>query len=222
MIADSYKSGELSEQEAETLLYFCNNSGPSFLIGAVGIGVFHSSPAGLLLYGVHILSAIITGMFLSGTKSAPTAGSPVFIETAALSAVLPDAIGKAVTQTLLVCGYVVFFGAVSGILEAADILSALCGSLALYTPLTLHHARALCMGLLELGCGMGAMAGSTLSPQSLTLCAFLTGFGGLSVALQTGGMLHGTGLPLRNHLLGRLCCGTISGFLMYSISAILL
>ena len=63
MIADSYKSGELSEQEAETLLYFCNNSGPSFLIGAVGIGVFHSSPAGLLLK-VGILKWFFSNMHM--------------------------------------------------------------------------------------------------------------------------------------------------------------
>ena len=221
LIADSLKRGELTKKEAETLLCFCNNSGPAFLVGAVGVGVFHSSAVGLLLYGVHILSAIITGMFLSG--SAPAASSPsVFIEAADLSVVLPDAVSKAVTQTLLVCGYVIFFGAVSGILEATGILSTLCGTLALNTPLTLHHARALCMGLLELGCGIGAMAGTALSPQALTLCAVLTGFGGISVALQTGGVLHGTDLPLYRHLLGRLCCGGISGFLMYSIASILL
>ena len=221
LIADSLKRGELTKKEAETLLCFCNNSGPAFLVGAVGVGVFHSSAVGLLLYGVHILSAIITGMFLSG--SAPAASSPsVFIEAADLSVVLPDAVSKAVTQTLLVCGYVIFFGAVSGILEATGILSNLCGTLALNTPLTLHHARALCMGLLELGCGIGAMAGTALSPQALTLCAVLTGFGGISVALQTGGVLHGTDLPLYRHLLGRLCCGGISGFLMYSIASILL
>ena len=222
LIADSLKRGEITSKEGATLLCFCNNSGPAFLVGAVGIGVFHSAGAGLVLYGVHILSAIITGMFLSSSQSAPKTTNSIFIEAADLSLVLPDAIGKAVTQTLLVCGYVVFFGAVSGILEATGLLSSLCGTLALTTPLTLHHARALCMGLLELGCGMGAMAGATLSPQSLTLCAVLTGFGGLSVALQTGGVIHGTGLPLRRHLLGRLCCGGISGFLMYSIAAILL
>ena len=221
LIADSLKRGELTKKEAETLLCFCNNSGPAFLVGAVGVGVFHSSAVGLLLYGVHILSAIITGMFLSG--SAPAASSPsVFIEATDLSVVLPDAVSKAVTQTLLVCGYVIFFGAVSGILEATGILSTLCGTLALNTPLTLHHARALCMGLLELGCGIGAMAGTALSPQALTLCAVLTGFGGISVALQTGGVLHGTDLPLYRHFLGRLCCGGISGFLMYSIASILL
>ena len=222
LIADSLKRGDLTRKEAETMLCFCNNSGPAFLVGAVGVGVFHSSAVGLLLYGVHILAAIITGMFLSGSGSAPSKTASVFIETTDLSTLLPDAIGKAVTQTLLVCGYVVFFGAVSGILESTGLLSSLCGTLALATPLTLHHARALCMGLLELGCGIGALAGTTLSPQSLTLCAVLTGFGGVSVALQTGGVLHGTDLPLCRHLLGRLCCSGISGFLMYSIASILL
>ena len=213
--------GELTQAEAKRLVMFCNNSGPAFLIGAVGIGVFHSSAAGLLLYGIHILSAFITGLFLAGSRPSSPA-TPMVMEVLSLSEALPEAITKAVTQTLHVCGYVVFFGAVTGTLEQLGSFSAVYGRLAAATPLTLHNARALCMGILELGCGIGAMDGAALSPQALALCAFLTGFGGLSVCMQTMGILQGTGIGIRYHLAGRLCCGSIAAFIMYVISSMVL
>lgn len=222
VIADLMERGDLEPTEAKKLLAFCNNSGPAFLIGAMGIGIFQSAAAGLLLYGVHILAAIITGLFLSGTERPPTAADKVFISSVGLSAALPEAMKKAVPQILQICGYVVFFGAICGVLDEVGILSELCGILALYTPLTLHQARGLCMGFLELGCGIGAMAGSTLTPANLTLCSLIAGFGGLSVCFQTAGVLHQRGIGLRHHILGRLCCGGIGAFLMYTISSILL
>ncbi len=222
IIADLLERGDLECGEAKKLLAFCNNSGPSFLIGAIGIGVFHSAAAGLLLYMVHILAAVITGLFLSGTECPPHKEDKVFISSANLSTSLPVAMGKAVPQILQICGYVVFFGAVCGCLEETGLLSPLCGTLALYTSLTLQQARGLCMGLLELGCGIGAMSGSSLTPAALTLCSLITGLGGLSVCFQTAGVLHQSGIGLRSHILGRLCCGGIGAFLMYTISSILL
>ncbi len=222
VIADLLERGDLEPKEAKKLLAFCNNSGPAFLIGAMGIGIFQSAAAGLLLYAVHILAAFITGLFLSGTEHPPMTVDKVFISSANLSTALPEAMKKAVPQILQICGYVIFFGAVCGCLDEMGILSHLCGTLALYTPLTLQQARGLCMGLLELGCGIGAMSGSPLTPASLTLCSLITGFGSLSVCFQTAGVLQGSGIGTSSHILGRLCCGSIGPFLMYTISSILL
>lgn len=222
VIADHVQRGELSVKEGNKLLCFCNNSGPSFLIGAIGIGVFGSAPVGVLVYIVHVLSAIITGLFLSGTELPPRDAAPVFITSANLSSVLPDAISKAALQIIQICGYVVFFGALAGTLEELGAFSAVYGTIAAYTPLPLQHCRAVCMGLLELGCGIGAMSGSPITPQSLTICSLLTGFGGLSVCMQTAGVLSNTGIKLRYHILGRICCGAIGAFIMFTISLILL
>ncbi len=63
-VARLRRSGALTREQAERALAFCNNSGPAFLVGAAGVGVFHSAGYGLLLYGVHVLSAILVGMLL--------------------------------------------------------------------------------------------------------------------------------------------------------------
>ncbi len=222
VIGDLVKRSELSVKEGQRLLTFCNNSGPAFLIGAVGIGVFRSAAAGLLLYGVHVLAAVITGLFLSGTRYPDFHAREPIITSLNLSEALPDAISRAAGQTVQICGFVIFFGALTGMLEQLGLFSLIYGSLAAYTELSLRCTKGLCMGLLELGCCTGAMAGIPLSPQALTICAAVTGFGGLSVAMQTAGVLQGSGIRLRYHLLGRLCSAGLSGFLMYTAASILL
>lgn len=222
LIADLLERGNLEQEEANKLLAFCNNSGPSFLIGAVGIGIFHSAAVGILLYAVHISAAIITGLFLSGTRTPIMHEDKVFIASANLSTALPEAMGKAVPQILQICGYVVFFGAVCGCLQETGTLAFITSTLALYTPLSLSNAQSLCIGLLELGCGIGAMAGTSLTPAALTICSLITGFGSLSVCFQTAGVLQGSGIKLRYHILGRVCCGAIGAFIMYTIASILL
>ena len=53
-IAQLYEDKIIRREEAEHLLAFCNNSGPAFIVGVMGAGVFKSAKIGLLLYAVHI------------------------------------------------------------------------------------------------------------------------------------------------------------------------
>lgn len=216
IIGDLVRRGELSREEGEKLLPFCNNCGPAFLLGAVGVGVFHSSLIGAQLYVCHVVGALLTGLFLSGTKS-PERRAPVpFVAALSLSSALPGAMKTATEQLITICGYIVFFSALAGMLEEQGLFSAVYGSLAAGTGLTLTVTRSLCMGMLELGSGIAAMEGLPPTAGNLCLAAFLTGFGGLSVAMQTAGVLEGTGIPLWRHLLGRGCTGCISAFLLYT------
>ena len=219
VIADLIRRGDMSKEEGSRLLSFCNNCGPAFLLGAVGVGIFHSAPIGVLLYVVHVLAAIITGLFLSGTRFPTDTEKRPFIASANLSSALPAAMTMATSQLVLICGYVVFFSAVVGVLQEIGVFSAIYGGLAAHTGMTLRYTKALCMGALEMSCGIGALEGAALCPQALSLASFITGFGGLSVAMQTAGVLHGTGIPLWRHLVGRLCTASISAFLMFTIAS---
>ena len=65
--AELYASGDLTRQEAERLLTFCNNSNPVFLISVLGAGVFGSVRAGLWLWLIHVCAALLTGLPVSYT-----------------------------------------------------------------------------------------------------------------------------------------------------------
>ncbi len=52
-IAQLVERGECSREEARRLSRFCNNCGPAFFLGAVGMGVFGSKEVGVLLLGAN-------------------------------------------------------------------------------------------------------------------------------------------------------------------------
>ncbi|MDY6095089.1 MAG: sporulation protein, partial [Oscillospiraceae bacterium] len=69
-------------------------------------------------------------------------------------------------------------------------------------------------GLLEIGTGIGAMQGLAATPQNLALCAFLIGWGGVSVHCQTAAVLAGTTLKSARHTAGRFLHGVLSALLV--------
>jgi len=58
---DLKNNGEITKNEAERLLAFTNNSGPLFIIGAVGTGMFGSPQIGIFLFLCHLLACITVG-----------------------------------------------------------------------------------------------------------------------------------------------------------------
>lgn len=74
-MAALYREGQLSRAEAEYLLLFCNNAGPAFLFGAVGTVLGIGMTGCLLLWGIHLLSALVIGL-VNRPKEAPNAALP--------------------------------------------------------------------------------------------------------------------------------------------------
>lgn len=196
MTADLRREGRISKDGAERLLAFCNNSGPAFIVGAAG-GVFKSPRAGLLLYLTHVLAAATVGLLFRSPDSAPAperSGAPRTIPP--FGKALTAAVSKSVGSTVTVCGYVVLFGALLGMLKPYLTLPKL--------------ANALICGFLELGSGVAAMAGQTPGPVPLALTALIIGWGGASVHCQTMGVLAGTDISCARHLAGRALCGVFA------------
>ena len=68
MVADLYLQGKITKTDALKMTSFCSTSGPMFIVGAVGISMFHSAKIGYILLASHILSAIINGIFFRNLK----------------------------------------------------------------------------------------------------------------------------------------------------------
>lgn len=65
-VYESYREKQLSREEAERILPFCNNAGPLFIIATVGISFFMSKSIGVLLFLVQLVTALICARVLSG------------------------------------------------------------------------------------------------------------------------------------------------------------
>lgn len=218
-IADLLESGQISSEEASRLLAFCNNSGPAFIVGAVGAGVFHSAGVGLLLYLVHIFSAIIAGVLLRPRENISfalcTDAAGESIKTA-----LPEAVRQGVVSTLNVCGFVVCFTVLTGLLDAWGLFSGLAGAIAARFAFELHFVRAALTGVLELGSAVGAMQGLSETPLNLALAAAILGWGGISVHFQTAAVLADADIKTAPHFRGRLMSAVIGAALAYILGSV--
>ena len=210
-VSELLACGEIDENEAGRLLLFCNNSGPAFLIGAVGAGAFGSARAGFLLYAAHGSAALLTGFLFRGPGGGSAEAKPIPAEP--FTAAFPAAVRQAVSAALTVCGFVVCFSVLLGLLEAWG-LPALLG---LDTP----ERRALLCGFFEIGSAVGALRGLEPSPAHLALAAAILGWGGLSVHCQTAALFCESEISLRRHALGRLCSALFSAAIAGALASLL-
>ena len=222
-IAELEERGEIGSEEAARLLGFCNNSGPAFLIGAIGTGIFGSSGIGLLLYLSHVLAAVLSGLLLRSRTGfdAPETAPPLSAPPSFARA-LSEAVRQSVPALLNVCGFVVFFTVFCGFLDAAGFLDALAARLALLPGLGEIQARSLLLGFWELGGGIGALRGLAPTPGNLALAAALVGWGGVSVQFQTLAVLADSKMKTSLHLAGRFMSAVIGAALAYGLGRIFL
>ena len=200
--AELHKSGLLTAAEAERLLGFCNNSNPVFLISVLGGGVFQSPRAGVYLWLIHVLSALLTGFFFRSSVSSSRRSLPGVPKAASsFPAAFVDGIRSACASMVSVCGFVIFFYVL------ASPLAGLGGPLA-----------AALVGFLELFSLTPLLTADRLG---FVLAAACAGWGGLSIFCQTAAVLEGSGLRLRNCILGKVIQGVLAAALAAAASPIL-
>lgn len=200
--ADLYTSGHCTKTEAHRLLAFCNNSGPLFVLGAVGIGMLGNQYLGTILYLSHITAALMTGLLFSRLGKnvsipalPPASASAPSVKNAA--AALGTAVGNAADTMLKVCGFVVLFAVFAAALPSYP------GSQFVYA-------------CLEITGGLRSLLSTPLPVLLLLpLCAMFLSFSGVSVLMQTAGIVLPAGLSLRPYLLGKLVHGILSFILTF-------
>lgn len=204
-----YQKGLCSRTEAQRLLAFCNNSGPAFILGVVGTGVFADSRVGLLLYLIHALASLCVGLifrFYGGRERTSSSSAHPSIGAVRFSSALTASVSSALKSTLGICSFVVFFSVVISLLTQFGILSALASGLTtLLSPfgMTEVWARRLLTGILEISSGVWSLSGQGALAGRLSMAAFLLGWAGISVHCQVLSFLTESGLSMNTYLAGK-------------------
>jgi len=218
-----YEQGLCSKTEAERLLAFCNNSGPAFILGVVGAGIFGDSRVGLLLYLTHALASLLVGLlfrFYGRDRASSAAQRTKPIETVTLPAAFTGAVGRAMQSTLSICAFVIFFSVVLRLLTAYGVLG-LAAQLFSRLGLQPEWARRLVAGLLELSSGVSSLSGGGKFVELASMAAFMLGWAGLSVHCQVLSFLVDSGLSARVYLAGKLCHGLLAAALTWLLARFL-
>lgn len=175
-IAQAYKDGVLTEEDARRMLGFCSNAGPSFIFGMLA-GVL--DPAVLwVLWGIHILSALLTGMLLPGGSNKP-------VNVSHASGLSPaDSLERSLKVIATICGWVIVFRVLLTFLQRW---------LLWLLPI---EAEIAISGLLELTNGCCRLQLADTEGLRFILATMLLGFGGICVCLQTISVTKGLGTGL--------------------------
>lgn len=235
IIGDLGENGLIDETDATKMSAFCSTSGPLFIVGSVGVGMFGSAAAGKLLFIVHAISALITGLifrFFGRTeitttrtnKNAPKSCRPQVSPAktrAANGNALYDCVYSSVISIATVGGFICVFYVVADIFQNLDLLRPIWKTLFFVTknePLS----RAFSYGLIECtrGCKMLALCG--LSTYSLAFASSLITFGGVSVLIQSVCFLKKANVKIPVFLLAKTIQTAISFLLTLALTFVVL
>ncbi len=194
--AKYYQMGALDREEAERLLLFSGNPSPFFIIGSVGAGMLSSAKLGLFLYLLQFTLSFLCGCFLgffSPRNKKKNEIAPILSkEQISFSATVRGA----VKQTLFICGYVLFFSALSALLLPF---------------IKSTYFSCLLASFLEIGTA-SSLAAASAGRFSLPFCAFSASFSGVSVYFQTKDCISDTDLQIRDYLPIKLLCASFAFF----------
>lgn len=203
-VCQLYESRYISKTEAERLLAFCNNSGPLFILSAVGIGMYADIWVGVALYAVHIAAAILVGMIFKFYKKndyrAPI--TEVSVNKSGAASAFGSVLDSSVKNILNVCGSVVFFSVIARlVLDITGVQGIL---------------RDMVYGVCEFSSGMTEISKLDISFfEKLIISSFILGFAGVSVHIQTLGFISKYELSMVPFVAGKILHGGISALLMW-------
>lgn len=197
-VAQLYRRGGISRREACRLLLFSNNCGPAFILGVAGLGCFGSLRAGVLLWGVHILAALVIALALPRRAAEPPERPGSVSARPALVPALIAAVRDAAGTMVYICGFVVFFLVLLRVMGRVTGLS--------------HPVLS---GAVELTQGILALPHTR---RGFVWAAGLLGWGGLSVHGQSAAVLSGTDLPMGPYLAAKAAHAAVSVLLAWPVS----
>ena len=191
-IIECYHENQITKKEAETLLAFCNNAGPLFIIGTIGLSFFSDSKTGVVLYIIHVITAIICGaIFCFNNKykkiSIQKAWNKYKEEKPPVGKVITQSGVKSGEAIICVVIFVITFCSILEILPSGK--------------------YPIIAGILEVTKGCAEM--SRKGKEILPIISGLLSWGGLSVHFQANALCNGE-LSMKKYYLGRVFSVLIS------------
>ncbi len=137
-----------------------------------------------------------------------------------LGEVLGKSIMNSISTILMIGGFVVVFSVVLSILNQTHLLDGLSH---IFSPVfsffhvPLEFAKPFLSGIIELTNGVNLVAAIPVKMISISiiLCAFLLGFGGISVLLQVFSIIAKNGLSIKTYFIGKLLQGCFAALYTY-------
>jgi hypothetical protein len=187
IIYDLHSNGLISDGEAKRTSLLASTSGPLFIIGAVGIGMFNNKLIGFTIYFSHVLSAILTATIFRFCSGEPYYNK-MNLNLQKTSNILYESIYNSVISVLIVGGFVSIFYVFSQILSDFKILYPLQKLIELVLlPFTKNKeiSSSVAIGIIECTRGCKMLSSIGVNPLTASLSSLIISFGGVSIIMQS-------------------------------------
>lgn len=224
--SELYEKQLITKDEASRLVTFTSTSGPLFIIGTVGAGMFLSAKMGFVILFSHFIGSILNGLLYRNYKFTPTKTktSSKFQLEKFPDNVLEKSMLSAINSILIVGGYITVFFILIDMLSdigAISLLSSIINSVCSFFNIDNNFSSSLVTGLVEMTRGCYEYSTMFTDFQVATaLCTFIISFGGLSTILQAMTFLQKCEIKINFFIKQKITHATIACIISYFISLI--
>lgn len=206
--ADLIATNQISKEEGQYLLCFCNNASPMFILSFVAMQCLNIKRNPFIILGIVYGSALLTGVVyrivhrkslqaikLTNSTVVPCSSKPARIPA---FVILDQTILNAFTILVKVGGYIILFSILAEIVLHITFIS--------------ETFRYFLIGFLEITTGSAAISFAQFSfTKKIILTNALTAFGGLSSHAQTYSVIIHSGLSIKKYFLFKCINAGIAG-----------
>lgn len=179
--AELYKRGSITKGQAYTISAFTSTSGPLFVLGTVGIGLFNSRRLGITILISHYIGALLNGIIYKHKNQDILALSSKKQEP---DNILNESMTGSIKSILVVGGFIAIFYMILSLLLHINAFDGICKFLELFN-IEKQVTLGVISGIIEVTTGATLLTKCFLSFKTLAiLLSFLISFGGLSIHAQ--------------------------------------
>ena len=208
-VSDLKLNGVIDQNESVRASVLCSSSSPVFLISSVGGIMAGDTLFGLKLFLLHVLTVLLVGFIFSFYKrKTPLTPKNVQVPLSQSTNVLYDGAYSAVISTLVVGALITLFFVLTKILSTTGVLTPFFKLFSL--PFGSSGGQGLTLGIFECTQGLKVILSAERTFFTMPLCAFITGFGGLSVIAQSLAFLKKAKIKTAPFVLSKLTSAVLS------------
>ncbi len=194
-------SGSCHKSEGEKLLAFCNNSGPLFILGAVGNGMLCNPRGGVLLYISHFAACITVALLMRNIPCRLTACRDSKNSDISFGEALTDSIKNAADSVFTISGFVIVFNILLSYMDYFGITRIFS---------SFGVSKAAFFGFFEPVNGCLTASETVKGFGIFPVISAIIGWSGISVHFQVLGIIKKSGLSPKYYFTGKLLMTVIS------------
>ncbi len=235
LISNLRQNNEISRVEAQRLSSFCSTSGPLFMVGSVGIGMFNNSKIGYFILLCHYIAALSIGILFrfyntssdikrynNNTSILTRLKKIIFYENEekGFYSVFGDSVKNGINTILIVCGFVIVFSVLFKILTLLKFIDLISSILFIFLHpfnISIEVIQAFLSGLFEItiGCNNVSLLNGPSLIFKISLCTFIISFSGISILAQCCNFLSNTDINIHIYIFSKFLHGITSFLFCY-------